>query len=326
MRAAVVALTIAAAAVCVGVSAQPINRDLYVPTPIGYMLASCVHRVPSNAHVSHERDAHGTRTGRVIVRNGDTGSVVRIVPKCNATPETPMLYHGTRPDRITNGGRSLLQFPPDYDGWEAYTVAYYAGGFDVMTNNFNTPDSLPVDTPDVLYLFPGLQNVNWIPKVDPLPSGDFDIIQPVLQYPGDNGNYWSVKSWYVTLNAGYLVSDEIVLNPGDNIFGNQTRLDAQTYYVGSTAPNGQTTSITAQAAWLASQPWAYCTLECYGCDSCASYPVKSPSTYTQIELYSKGTLVTPQWQVTPKPPQQLFCKEKAVIDSPQAVHINFGNE
>jgi len=30
----------------------------------------------------------------------------------------------------------------------------------------------------------GLQNINWIPKVTPLPSVDFDIIQPVLQYPG----------------------------------------------------------------------------------------------------------------------------------------------
>ena len=36
---------------------------------------------------------------------------------------------------------------------------------------------------------------SWIPKVDPHPSQAFDIIQPVLQYPGDNGDYWSVKSW-----------------------------------------------------------------------------------------------------------------------------------
>ena len=31
---------------------------------------------------------------------------------------------------------------------------------------------------------------------DPESEGDgFDILQPVLQYPGDAGNYWSVKSW-----------------------------------------------------------------------------------------------------------------------------------
>ncbi len=170
-----------------------------------------------------------------------------------------------------------------------------------MTNLFNTPDNLPVNTPDVLYLFPGLQNIDWIPKVDPLPTGAFDIIQPVLQYPGDGGNYWSVKSWYVTLNAGYLVSDEIQLNPGDSIFGNQTRLDDTTWFIGSTQQStGQSTTITAQAAWLSSQPWAYNTLECYGCLDCGSYPVKSPEYFTEIELYSKGKLITPTWKVTPK--------------------------
>ena len=42
---------------------------------------------------------------------------------------------------------------------------------------------------------------SWIPKVDPEPSQDFDIIQPVLQYPGDSGNYWSVRSWCVFSTA-----------------------------------------------------------------------------------------------------------------------------
>lgn len=55
--------------------------------------------------------------------------------------------------------------------------------------------SSPASTPDILYIFTGLQNIDWIPKVDPEPSAAFDIIQPVLQYPGDGGDYWSVKSW-----------------------------------------------------------------------------------------------------------------------------------
>jgi hypothetical protein len=148
-----------------------------------------------------------------------------------------------------------------------------------------------------------------------------------VQYPGDNGNYWSVKSWMVTLNAGYLVSDEIQLSVGDVIFGNQTRLDDTTWsvaapflspplslcsesgcyawpcvrYVGSTVQSsGATTSITAQGQWLQTQPWAYNTLECYGCTSCQSYPDKSPALFTDIALYSKGQLITPEWIVTPK--------------------------
>lgn len=45
--------------------------------------------------------------------------------------------------------------------------------------NFSVPDN-PKNDPDVLYIFTGLQNVDWIPKVDPIPNV-FDIIQPVLQ-------------------------------------------------------------------------------------------------------------------------------------------------
>jgi hypothetical protein len=44
-----------------------------------------------------------------------------------------------------------------------------------------------------------LQNIDWIPKVDPEPSDDvdFDIIQPVLQYPGTSisSTGWELKSW-----------------------------------------------------------------------------------------------------------------------------------
>ena len=36
--------------------------------------------------------------------------------------------------------------------------------------------------------------------------------------PGDRGDYWSVKSWYVTLDGGVMVSDEIKLNVGDLLF------------------------------------------------------------------------------------------------------------
>lgn len=46
-----------------------------------------------------------------------------------------------------------------------------------------------------------------------------DIIQPVLQYPGDFGRYWSVKSWYVTVDAGAVESREKRVDVGSYIFG-----------------------------------------------------------------------------------------------------------
>lgn len=131
---------------------------------------------------------------------------------------------------------------------------------------FSVPDA-PQQNPEVLYLFTGLQNIDWIPIVDPDPSGPFDIIQPVcfskfnlyficsfksffqvLQYPGDGGNYWSVKSWYVTLDSGVVVSDEIPVKVGDTIFGNMTRLSGNNWYIGGTSlENKRTSSITGIA-------------------------------------------------------------------------------
>jgi hypothetical protein len=76
----------------------------------------------------------------------------------------------------------------DYDGWLAYTTYEAPTDIDSFLGYFSVPDE-PQNDPEVLYLFTGLQNVNWIPLVDPEPSV-FDIIQPVLQYPGDDGDYW----------------------------------------------------------------------------------------------------------------------------------------
>ena len=59
--------------------------------------------------------------------------------------------------------RRGLQLPPDYDGWLQYAAFHNASGFDVFTSLMSVPD-VPKAIPDILYLFPGLQNIDWIPK------------------------------------------------------------------------------------------------------------------------------------------------------------------
>jgi len=184
----------------------------------------------------------------------------------------------------------------------------------------------PAIVPDILYLFTGLQNIDWIPVVDPDPTQDFDIIQPVLQYPGDNGNYWSVKSWYVTLDVGTVASNEVQMNVGDVIFGNMTRTGTAEWYIGSVNTNsGESTEVTVNHPRLASQPWAYNTLECYGCDGCDTYPANSPIHFTNLTLISKGKQVTPTWKIDPKPSKLKQCKEHAIVTNPSTVTIDFGN-
>jgi hypothetical protein len=159
----------------------------------------------------------------------------------------------------------------------AYNATNATGGFNTFTGYFSVPSTTPSQDPDVLYLFPGLQNIDWIPIVDPEPTAAFDIIQPVLQYPGDGGSYYSVKSWWVTLDIGAMASDEVQLNPGDNIFGNMTRTGPLEWFIDSVdSKTGTHTSITAKGlgARLKSQPWAYGTFSyksvLVACASCGS--------------------------------------------------------
>jgi len=272
----------------------------FVHTPLGPLPNECVHRVKSGSHVYVDDEGFAT------VYHPVTLNAYKL-PSCDV--------------RKYLAERKREAGPLEYDGWLAYTTFQTTVGFRSFLGYFSVPDQ-PAYDPEVLYLFTGLQNVNWIPIVDPEPPV-FDIIQPVLQYPGDGGNYWSVKSWYVTLNSGYLVSDEVQVNVGDNIYGNMTQTGAQTWYIGGTSTqNGQTTSITVTHPRLAVQPWAYNTLECYGCSGGCSYEPTVPVQFTKLIIIdANGITTTPKWVPSVSPTR--FCNEHAVVNSPTSVTINF---
>jgi len=285
----------------------------YVPTPVGFMLKHCVHTVPSGSVLEKQGN------GAVLVRDSLT-TVVRVIPPCDTANGTIPMIRASLPS--TSRTRISDPLPPDYDGWLEYTAYNYAAGFDSFIGNFNVPD-IPSELPDILYLFTGLQNIDWIPVADPEPTDAFDIIQPVLQYPGDFGNYWSVKSWYVTLDAGAIASSELELNVGDSIFGNMTRIAAQSWFVGSTSvASGKTTQISVTYPRLAVQPWAYCTVECYGCSGCSTYP-KNPLVFSSMSLTAQGKSIAPAWKIDPKPSKLKQCQEAASIESPSHVTLYF---
>jgi hypothetical protein len=212
--------------------------------------------------------------------------------------------------------------PNDYDGWTSYTAFQSAPGIDQFLGYFSVPD-MPKSEPEILYMFTGLQNIDWIPVVDPEPQEAFDIIQPVLQFPGDGGRYWSVKSWYVTLDVGTVASNERRLQPGDQVFGNMTRTGPTSFYIGSTsAKTGSTTYLSVNHDRLASQPWSYNTVECYGCDGCSTYPTK-PLEFTKLQMSKDKAPITPSWINNPKPSHNTQCHEKATISGPDHVTFTF---
>jgi len=275
------------------------NKNYFVNTPIGRLPPRCVHKVRSGSELEE------TDNGVVIVKHPSHDPYT--LPHCSV---------GSSIIRADKEGR-----PFEYDGWLAYTTYQYATGIKSFLGYFSVPNA-PQSTPEVLYIFTGLQNVDWIPIVDPEPPV-FDIIQPVLQYPGDNGNYWSVKSWYVTLDSGVVVSDEIQVSVGDNIFGNMTKTGLNSWFIsGVSSQTRKSSSISVTRNRLALQPWAYNTLECYGCGGGCSYEPTTPTQFTKLQLVdTKGNSITPTWvpHTSPNP----LCHEKATINSPSSVTISF---
>jgi len=264
---------------------------------VGPVRQNCVHEVPSGSVVKV------LESGQILVINPETGSMGTF-PACNLS-------------------NAIIPAPGEYDGWLAYTAYNYPAGISSFLGYFSVPDA-PQSDPQVLYLFTGLQNVNWIPIIDP-PPNVFDIIQPVLQYPGDFGNYWSVKSWYVTLNSGVLYSKEMQTTTGDNIYGvmNQSISNPETWYIaGTSQKSGASTSLTVSKPRLASQPWGYNTAECYGCAGGCSYEPQNDVSFTQLKLFGQnGAPINPVW--TPYGSPNDACSEKATVVNSQTVTISF---
>ena len=125
--------------------------------------------------------------------------------------------------------------PPNYDGWLQYTEVNTTDlavdtTFDAFTNYMSVPE-VPKARPQVLYLFPGLQNIDWIPKGSR--AKIFRHHSTRLAIPRRlPTSGWTLKSWYVTVNAGALFSTAINnIKPGDSIFCNMTRTGDDSWVV-----------------------------------------------------------------------------------------------
>eukprot|EP00043_Microstomoeca_roanoka_P007863 m.76001 g.76001 ORF g.76001 m.76001 type:complete len:312 (+) comp14010_c1_seq1:52-987(+) len=310
MRVSLCLLALACAVCCAHVHALTLSsaviEQFYTHTPAGLCLTRCVNRVPSGSQVTAEA--------------------------AKSSPSVHLLKPCVRPQVELEGRNSSVllpvfyrdQLPPDYDGWLAYTAYNISGSFNSFIGNFSVPNP-PQRSPHILYLFTGLQNKDWVPLHDPESEGvGFDILQPVLQYPGDYGDYWSVKSWYVTLEAGAVASDEVRVTPGDVIFGNMTRLGADKWLVNSVnMRTGESTSITPSHSRLATQPWAYNVMEAYGVSGCDDYP-DNGSQFSGLQLFDdNGQQVTATWRVNPKPDSVHKCKETVSVQSPTSMLFTF---
>lgn len=283
-----------------------------VPGGYGYVHSDCLYEVPNGAWVE-DSGADGV----TVVRAHEHGPALLVLPAC------PHARVSASSQAARRAAADAPKNVGSYDGWLAYTQykSVDPNGFYSMLNLMSVP-GLPSVDPEVLYLFPGLQNDDWVPIVDPEPSV-FDIIQPVLQYPADTSNGWGLKSWYVTLNSNVLYSTEIPAPQNTKVVCNMTRTAAATWYI-SGAVGGQNTYLTVtNTARLTTQPWAFVTEECYGCEygGCQSeFPESTPVDFTNILLRnSAGHLEMAKWVnlTSPNP----ICNEHAIPLSSSHVKI-----
>jgi len=134
----------------------------YVRTPFGWINPDCIHRIPDGSAL--ETDIRN----RTSVTYPD--GVTKVFPTCKYPY---VIGQKTHPDAAT---------PLVGHGWQAYTTYHYPKGIGQFLGSFNVPSNPPQE-PGIIYIFTGLQNINWIPEPNnPPPAGAFDIIQPVLEY------------------------------------------------------------------------------------------------------------------------------------------------
>ena len=288
-----------------------LRGEEYTATPSGWILSHCVWETASSALASAP------------------------LPPCVSAKGNPVLLTQAQAQHrggdVKNDDPTPNPLPPDYDGWLQYAAFNNTAGFDSMTNKMSVPDA-PSSRPQILYLFPGLQNIDWIPAITPEPmKAHFDIIQPVLQYPylsadaeagaGD----WGLRSWYVTVDSGAKMSTEIIAPAGDVVLCNMTKTGADGSWIidAALASSGKRTTQAVTESRLITQPWAYVTVECYGCKGCSTYPQK-PLLFTELALTKDGAAVPSiAWRANPKPQPKQQCKEATKIISSTDITVTF---
>jgi len=285
----------------------------YVPTPGGYVDDSCLHYAPSGSHI-----IDGPNGATVVLPDGTE----KQLPVCHYS------YPLAKPPR----SKPQPEAPIDAHGWQVWasfeepsnsTFTSFLGMFTVP----QTPPSWPVADDSILYYFTGLQNENWVPA-PPFPDApaNFDIIQPVVQYGGGSvnggGEYWGVANWYVTVDSGSVWSDTIKLEPGQEVFGNMTIVDSDTWFIGSVVNNGQNNNLTVSRSRLVSQPWAYITLEIYNIFDCSWLPENGQSVnFTSLSVYGADfSPITADWKTFEGDNP---CGNAITVESPESITIFF---
>ena len=162
------------------------DTEIYELTPFGYWLSDCIHHVPSSSNIINH-DNHFTINGIKQSRCHTPHNSTYIQQQISSHSQS------------TTTNTNLTALPGN--GWQAYVKQRMGDAVTGFEGNWIVP-SLPVkpSTNEVLYTFPALQNTDWVPPENK-PTGDFDIIQPVLQYGYKSGKGGKTQKIYIQFST-----------------------------------------------------------------------------------------------------------------------------
>lgn len=144
-----------------------LQREGYIPTPIGYLPPECVVEVGNNAHINGDGSvdlANGTHLAPLNCKNKNLNST-SVPANSNIVEYGGVCYCPTTPPAIK----------------------YFQGKWTVPPNPAQYSNQ-------VIYLWIGLQATNYL---------SYPLIQPVVEWNQHGGQIWEIESWFCDPNSSY---------------------------------------------------------------------------------------------------------------------------
>jgi hypothetical protein len=247
----------------------------FVITPFGYFHPSCVQSLAQGERVLAD--------GRIQHADGTVAEKAAVCSYPHYTRAgVPSGVSGQKPAEAG----SEVTASPEINGWvESASIITGSAteGYGALIATWTVPPQPPSDDGQVLYFFPGLEDINNVES----------ILQPVLGwYQGQ----WTLASWNCCLNGITTNSPPVAVSPGDEIYGSITNNCVAGTFACATWNVLSLDLNTGESTTLASTPsngqnfnWAFgAVLEAYYIVKCEDYPWQHRLSFDNITIFDQN--------------------------------------